>query len=159
AIGAILGLYLAFGESSPEHEDTAPSASAAPEPPPPPPPPRAPDPTPQSQAEIEARAALAQLRDGLRECLVHGNTPLPGNAPAIPANLKSAAGAGYVSTPADWRTAMWACARFKQTAPMHFQIQWQLVKVGAEGAGVAWIDEDGDGKPEKAFSFKATSTG
>jgi hypothetical protein len=38
---------------------------------------------------------------------------------------------------------------------MPFVIQWQLEKPGDHGQAIAWIDDDRDGKAERAFEFTA----
>jgi hypothetical protein len=157
---AVLAIALAFiltdSEPSPEPTST-PSAVEAPAPPPPPPAKTA-APGP-SQAEIDARAALTKLREGMGDCIRHGVGTLPGSSPVIPATLKMTKAPGYMPTPSDWKTAVWVCARFRVTSLMQFQVQWQLVKPGAEGLGVAWIDENGDGIADRALGFRTTLRG
>jgi hypothetical protein len=153
ALAAIGLLYLAFTE--PEPAPPAPVAVAAPEPPPPPPAPSAPK--PQSPAEIEARKALSKLREGMGDCVRHVIGSLPGSSPAVPAAMKQASGAGYTALPADWKTAVWSCAKFRYDGPMQFQLQWQSARPGAEAMGLAWIDDDGDGEPDRVLGFRATA--
>jgi hypothetical protein len=154
ALAAVGLLYLALTE--PEPAPTAPVPVAVPEPPP------APAPIavkPQSPAEIDARKALARLREGMGDCVRHAIGSLPGSSPAIPAAMKQASGAGYTALPADWKTAVWSCAKFRNDTPMAFQLQWQSVKPGAEAVGLAWLDDDGDGDPDRVLGFKATAKG
>ena len=114
---------------------------------------------PQSAAEIDARTALTRLRGGMGDCVRRAIGSLPGSSPAVPLTMKQTSGAGYTAVPADWRTAVWSCARFRHDAPMQFQVQWQSVKPGAEALGLAWVDDDGDGEPDRAFGFRATAKG
>lgn len=159
AIGAALVvtllLYLSFAESEPPAAALSPSPlaeTAAPGP-------TASSPQVQSPIEIDARKALDQLREGIGDCVRHAIGTLPGSSPAVPATLKLASGAGYTALAADWKTAVWSCAKFKLDAPMRFQLQWQSVKPGVEGLGLAWIDDDGDGDPDRAIGFRATAKG
>jgi hypothetical protein len=154
AVAAIGILYLAFTEAEPA--PIAPTPAVV-EPAPPPPAPIAPK--PQSPAEIEARKALSRLREGMGDCVRKAIGSLPGSSPAVPPTLKQASGAGYTALPGDWKTAVWSCSKFRIDAPMAFQLQWQSVKPGAEAVGLAWIDDDGDGEPDRAFGFKAIAKG
>jgi hypothetical protein len=113
----------------------------------------------QSAAEVDARKALDQLREGIGDCVRHAIGTLPGSSPAVPTTLKLASGAGYTAPAADWKTAVWSCAKFKLDAPMRFQLQWQSVKPGTEALGIAWIDDNGDGDPDRALGFRATAKG
>lgn len=148
-------LYLAFTEPEPpvpapsaapldEAESAAPVESAQPV---------------QSPAAVDARKALGRLREGIGDCVRHAIGSLPGSSPAVPAALKLASGAGYVAPPADWKTAVWSCAKFRHEAPMRFQLQWQSVKPTVEALGIAWIDDDGDGEADRALGFRATAKG
>ncbi len=148
-------LYLAFTE--PEPPVPAPSAAPLEE---------AESPTPvvsaqpaQSPAEVDARKALGRLREGIGDCVRHAIGSLPGSSPAVPPALKLASGAGYGAPPADWKTAVWSCAKFRHDAPMRFQLQWQSVKPTVEALGIAWIDDDGDGEADRALGFRATAKG
>ena len=113
----------------------------------------------QSPAEIDARKALDRLREGIGDCVRHAIGSLPGSSPAVPPALKLASGAGYTAPPADWKTAVWSCAKFRHDAPMRFQLQWQSVKPTVEALGIAWLDDDGDGEPDRALGFRATAKG
>ena len=152
ALAAIGLLYLAFTE--PEPAPTAPFPVAVPEPPPAPIPSAA---KPQSTSEIEARKALSRLREGMGDCVRRVIGSLPGSSPAVPAAMKQTSGAGYTALPADWKTAVWSCAKFRYDAPMQFQLQWQSAKPGAEAVALAWIDDDGDGEPDRVLGFRATA--
>ncbi|MEP7127011.1 MAG: hypothetical protein ABJE95_39125 [Byssovorax sp.] len=147
-------LYLAFTEP-----DAAPAAPPAAVVEPTPAPPATVAPKPQSAAEIEARKALSRLRDGMGDCVRHVIGSVPGSSPAVPAAMKQASGAGYTALAADWKTAVWSCAKFHHDAPMQFQLQWQSAKPGAEAVGLAWIDDNGDGEPDRVLGFRATAKG
>lgn len=155
AVAAIAILYFSMAEAEP------PPAVALVQPTAEAPAPRLEAPAAQgpSPAEVEARAALARLREGIGECVRHAIGSLPGSSPAVPPALKLAAGAGYSAAPADWKTAVWSCARFHHDSPMRFQLQWQSVKPGTEALGIAWIDDDADGDADRAFGFRATAKG
>ena len=155
ALAAAAVLYLFVAE--PERTATAPTAAplaevASPAP-------VAPAQQAQSPAEIEARKALERLREGIGDCVRHAIGSLPGSSPAVPQTLKLASGAGYTALPADWKTAVWSCAKFRHDAPMQFQLQWQSVKPTVEALGIAWLDEDGDGEADRALGFRATAKG
>jgi hypothetical protein len=109
-----------------------------------------------SSPEAEARAALARLREGIGACVRDVIALLPGTAPAVPNSFALMKGGVYKSLPRDFRSPVYICAKYKETEPQRFQIQWQLVTSTSEGRGVAWLDDDGDGKADRAFSFKAT---
>ena len=156
ALAVIAILYLVLTESEPA--PTAPVAAAVTEAPPPAPAATT-APKPRSPAEIDARKALSLLRDGVGDCVRRAIGTLPGSSPAVPPTMKQTSGVGYTATPADWKTAVWSCAKFRHDAPMQFQVQWQSVKPGAEALGLAWIDDDGDGEPDRALGFRATSKG
>lgn len=148
-------LYLAFTE--PEPPVPAPSSAPLDE---------AASPAPvvsaqpvQSPAEVDARKALGRLREGIGDCVRHAIGSLPGSSPAVPPALKLTSGAGYAAPPADWKTAVWSCAKFRHDAPMRFQLQWQSVKPTVEALGIAWIDDDGDGDADRALGFRATAKG
>jgi hypothetical protein len=99
--------------------------------------------------------ALSLLREGMGACVHEGLGTLPGSSPAVPRSLAQTRAPGYLTLPPDWKTSVWSCARFRWSTPMRFQIQWQIVKVNAEGLGVAWLDRDGDGIADRAFAFRA----
>lgn len=155
ALVATLFLYFSFAESDPPAAALSPpplAETAAPAP-------TTPSAQVQSPTEIDARKALDQLREGIGDCVRHAIGTLPGSSPAVPATLKLASGAGYTALAADWKTAVWSCAKFRLDAPMRFQLQWQSVKPGTEGLGLAWIDDDGDGDPDRSIGFRATAKG
>jgi hypothetical protein len=108
--------------------------------------------------EAEARAALARLRDGIGGCVREVIGVLPGTSPAVPSSLSLMQGGVYKSLARDFRSPVFACAKYKETEPQRFQIQWQIVGQPSEGRGVAWLDDDNDGKPDRAFGFRAALT-
>lgn len=110
---------------------------------------------PPGSREAEARAALARLRDGVATCAREVIGVLPGTSPAVPLAFSMVGRGAYTSKPRDYRSPVFSCVKYKEVAPQRFQIQWQIVKHPGEGRGVAWIDDDGDGKPERAFGFRA----
>lgn len=103
-----------------------------------------------------ARSALLRLRAGVISCARETISVLPGTSPPVPSNLRLAKGEGYASTKADWGSPMWSCAGFELASPQRFQIQWQMVQENVEGLGIAWIDDDEDGVPDRALGFRAT---
>ena len=115
---------------------------------------------PPSKAEVDeieadARRALERLREGVTAC-VQTIGSLPGTSPAVPARLKLLREGPYESTAAEWRTPVWLCTKYRESGPQRFQIQWQQGKPGkAEGMGIAWIDADRDGAPDRALGFQA----
>lgn len=115
------------------------------------PPPEAPAGSP----EAEAMAALGRLREGLAGCVRDVIGVLPGSSPAVPPSFQVLARGPYKSSPRDFRSPVFSCIRYRETEPQRFQIQWQMVKHPGEGRGVAWIDDNGDGKPDRAFGFRA----
>lgn len=161
AIGAALAaaavVYLFVAEPAPP--SSAPSVSSTSLVEPAPVAPVAPARQAPSPDEIEARKALDRLREGIGDCVRHAIGSLPGSSPAVPATLKLASGAGYTAPAADWKTAVWSCAKFRHDAPMRFQLQWQSVKPTVEALGIAWLDDDGDGEADRALGFRATAKG
>ena len=110
---------------------------------------------PVGPIEDEVQEALARLRDGVGRCVRDNIRVLPGTSPAIPPALDALKGGAYTSSTSDWATPVWACAGFKMAAPQRFQLQWQQTKTNKEGRAVAWIDDDRDGKADRAFGFSA----
>lgn len=104
----------------------------------------------------DARAALMRLRSGVLACARENIGVLPGTSPPVPSNIHMASSGGYSSAPRDWGTPVWSCAGFAITTPQRFQIQWQAVTPNNEGIGVAWLDDDQDGAPDRALGFRAT---
>lgn len=105
--------------------------------------------------EAEARAALARLRDGIGICVREVIGTLPGTSPAVPERAAMLKGGAYKSHVRDFRSPVFSCAKYKETEPQRFQIQWQVTTQPGEGRGVAWLDDDGDGKADRALSFRA----
>lgn len=151
--GMLGGVYLrapgtasGVSPSAPTPAPTPPQPASVPAPPP-----------PMSAAEVGARAALQELREGIRRCVTGGLHRLPGTSPAVPARLSQIGHHGLRVAPAEWRTPVWACAKFRVDEPMRFQLQWQFAK--SEGLGVAWLDDDGDGVSDRSLAFRATLRG
>ncbi len=107
-------------------------------------------------SDAKAQAALAKLRDGIATCVKTTIHVLPGASPAVPESLAWLKSGPYQSLKRDWASPFFACTRFKVEEPMPFVIQWQVDEPNEKGTGVAWIDDDGDGKAERAYGFKAT---
>lgn len=109
-----------------------------------------------SPAEAETRAALKRLGEGIATCARDTIGVLPGTSPAVPFALALIQKGPYASIPRDWSTPVWSCAKFRLESPQPFQIQWQMVKPSVEGMGIAWLDDNADGKPDRALGFRAT---
>ncbi len=105
--------------------------------------------------EAEARRALARFRDGIGACVRDVIGVLPGTSPPVPGTMKLMKNGVYASAPSDFRTPVFACAKYSETQPQPFQIQWQLGATPTQGLGVAWIDDNGDAVPDRAFGFTA----
>ena len=105
--------------------------------------------------EAEARAALGRLREGIGVCVREVIGVLPGTSPAVPASASMLKGGAYKSHVRDFRSPVFSCAKYKETEPQRFQIQWQVTVPSGEGRGVAWLDDNGDGKADRALSFRA----
>lgn len=108
-----------------------------------------------SSHEAETRKALARFRDGIGACVRDVIGVLPGTSPPVPITMKLMKNGMYTSVPPDWRTPVYACASYSEASPQPYQIQWQNGAAPAEGLGVAWLDDDGDGEPDRAFGFTA----
>jgi hypothetical protein len=107
-------------------------------------------------AEAAARAALAKLRDGIGTCVKDVIGVLPGTSPAVPTTMKIMKNGVYATLATDYRSPVFTCAHYQQTDPQPYQLQWQHGAAAAnEGTGVAWIDTNGDGEPDRAFGFTA----
>lgn len=106
--------------------------------------------------EASARRALAKLRDGVETCTRTVIGVLPGTSPAVPVSFALMKGGVYTSISSDWRSPVYACVAYRETEPQPFQIQWQHGAAAGEGMGIAWLDDDKDGKPDRAFGFRAT---
>jgi len=106
-----------------------------------------------SPSDQQAVAALEKLRSSISACVkerIHG---LPGTSPAVPESLAWLKSGPYAPLRRDFSSPFFSCTEFKLEAPMPFMLQWQVDKPGAEGTGVAWIDDDRDGKAERAYGF------
>lgn len=109
---------------------------------------------PQSP-EGQARQALEKLRTGIDTCVREHIHVLPGTSPPVPQSIALLQSGPYQSVARNWWTPVWSCASFQWEAPQAFQIQWQMLKLNHEGQGVAYLDDDRDGKPDRAFGFRA----
>ena len=112
-----------------------------------------------SGPEAEARAALARLRDGIGTCVRDVIGVLPGTSPAIPSLMATLKKTAYQSVPRDYRSPVFSCTKFRESDLQRYQIQWQLVTRPSEGRGVAWLDDDDDGRADRAFAFRAALIG
>jgi len=131
--------------AAPTSTPTEPSAASSP-----------PPAQPSTPIEAEARAALTRLGEGIATCARDTIGVLPGTSPAVPFTLALVQKGPYPSIPRDWSTPVFACAKFRLEAPQQFQIQWQMVKPSVEGMGIAWLDDNADGKADRALGFRAT---
>ncbi len=105
--------------------------------------------------EAEAYAALSRLREGVATCARDVIGVLPGTSPAVPSSFSALARGPYKSAARDFRSPVFSCVKYRETAPQRFQIQWQIVRHPGEGRGVVWFDGDGDGKADRALGFRA----
>ncbi len=115
-----------------------------------------PDTPPASGAEAAARQALEKFADGLKKCVAQTIHVLPGTSPPVPTAMAFLKGGSYRPGINDFNNAVYNCAGFKLTTPMPFVLQWQGDgNQGKKGAAIAWLDDDGDGKADRAFGFEA----
>jgi len=114
---------------------------------------------PAAGPEAEARAALGRLRDGVGACTRDVIGVLPGTSPPVPSAFVALKGGAYQSVPRDFRSPVFACTKYRETEAQRFQIQWQLTVRPSQGRGVAWLDDDGDGRPDRALGFSAKLLG
>ncbi|MFO0593106.1 MAG: hypothetical protein U0441_36525 [Polyangiaceae bacterium] len=112
-------------------------------------------PAPPGTPEFEAKEALSRLREGLGTCVRDVIHVLPGTSPAVPEKLAALRGGAYKSAARDYRSPVFSCLKYRESKPQRFQIQWQVTMQPSEGRGVAWLDDDGDGKADRALSFRA----
>ncbi len=111
---------------------------------------------PATGAEAEAKAALEKFGAGLARCVAETIHVLPGTSPAVPSSLAWLKNGSYQPGIRDFDSSVYACSRFKMTTPMPFLFQWQSDDVaGKKGSAVVWIDDDRDGKADRAFAFEA----
>ncbi|HWL85587.1 MAG TPA: hypothetical protein VNO21_07285 [Polyangiaceae bacterium] len=92
----------------------------------------------------EGRRRLGDFGEGLARCAV--SAELPPSSPLVPADPKTLAGPGRVTTASDWQAEAFRCAHFAPTdATSHFQIGWTR-ESDANGTVRAIGDIDQDGK-------------
>jgi type IV pilus assembly protein PilA len=88
----------------------------------------------------EARTAIGRMAKDAssawdRESMASGPIPLGGSAQIarqlcpdetnlVPAAIASVGGQKYQSSPAEWKTAGWACLRFSMDGPQYFQYEY-----------------------------------
>lgn len=112
--------------------------------------------TPATGAEAEAKAALQKFGEGLKRCVAETIHVLPGTSPAVPSSMAWLKNGSYQPGIRDFDSSVFACSRFKLTAPMSFVFQWQSESVaGKQGSAIVWLDDDRDGKADRAFAFEA----
>lgn len=116
-------------------------------------------PPPLPEADQQAKDALSKLADGIVACAEKKIHTLPGASPAVPDTFGWSKAGPYPATERDWVARFFDCTGFRILGPMPFVIQWQVDKPGAQGTGVAWVDADADGKPDRAYAFVATMDG
>jgi len=102
--------------------------------------------------KAEGQMTVGVLARGLSTCMEREelsatgemNTPkeLPPSSPAVPASVPK--GMKYMSTPSDWTSPAFTCAKFSMSAPQYFQYQWEKVST-TTGVVRARADLDGDG--------------
>lgn len=118
-------------------------------------------PTPPSSAppgkgpEGAALAALDKLRAAVEHCTKNGTHVLPGTSPPIPDSFAKLKRGPYTPVARDFDSAFFHCSLLRLEQPMSFVLQWQLDEPSWRGTGVVWIDSDGDGEIDKAYSFYA----
>jgi hypothetical protein len=144
----------ATGTTAPSVRNTAIVSATAP-PSAAPAPTSSPSAAPADAREAEARAALERLRDGIGACTRDVIGVLPGTSRAVPAAFSMLRRGTYKIGARDFASPVFACIKYRETGTQRFQIQWQMVNHPGEGRGVAWIDQNGDGKPDRAFGFRA----
>lgn len=110
-------------------------------------------------SDAAAIAALEKLRDSIEVCVRDKIRTLPGTSRAIPESLNHLKNGPYKPLSRDWVAPFFSCTGFRLEAPMPFMIQWQFQRPDTMGTGVAWIDDDKDGKAERAYSFTGKLTG
>lgn len=109
----------------------------------------------------EGKSGAYRLGRGIADCAETGGgttasgTVLPPGAPPVPASLSGVAGRKYLSSPADWSHATYACAGFSMREPQYFQYQWQVTGPSS-GKAIARADLDGDGKVDREYTSVVT---
>lgn len=111
------------------------------------------------EADQQAKDALAKLSAGVVECAEKKIHTLPGASPAVPDTFGWSKAGPYPATERDWVARFFDCTGFRIVGPMPFVIQWQVDKPGVQGTGIAWVDGDADGKPDRAYAFVGTMEG
>lgn len=112
-------------------------------------------PAPAGSDEEQAKAALDKLRQGIETCVSKKIHVLPGTSPPVPDGLAWLKHGPYASLKRDWVGPFFSCTAFRLEAPMPFMIQWQVVRPKGSGTAVVWLDDDHDGKADRAFGFTA----
>jgi hypothetical protein len=107
-------------------------------------------------ADAEAVIALDKMRDAVAGCVTNSTHVLPGTSPPGPASWSLLSSGTYQPSLRDWGSPFFHCTKFRLEAPMRFRLQWQLEQPNWSGAGIAWIDDDGDGTVERSYAFQAT---
>ncbi|MCC6901087.1 MAG: hypothetical protein IT377_19095 [Polyangiaceae bacterium] len=109
----------------------------------------------------EGKSEAYRLGRGIARCAETGGgttasgAVLPPGAPPVPASLSDVSARKYLSSPADWSHATYACAGFSMGMPQYFQYEWQVTGPGS-GKAVARADLDGDGKVDREYTSVVT---
>jgi hypothetical protein len=111
---------------------------------------------------IEGKMGVTRLAGGIVSCAAQeqaekASLSLPDSAPPVPPTLSDVGGKKYMSSPAEWSAATYACAHFDMSTPQYFQYEWQKVSA-TEGKAFARADLDGDGKAEIVYEMPVTCT-
>jgi hypothetical protein len=111
---------------------------------------------------IEGKMEVTRLAGSIVACSVKeqaekGSVSLPDSAPPVPPTLSDVGGKKYMSSPAEWSAATYACGSFIIGTPQYFQYEWQRVSA-TEGKAFARADLDGDGKAEIVYEMPVTCT-
>jgi hypothetical protein len=110
---------------------------------------------PAGDDEARARAALERMRQGIETCVSKKIHVLPGTSPAVPDAMAWLKHGPYEALKRDWVGPFFACTGFRIEEPMPFMIQWQIVRPKGDGTAVVWLDDDRDGKADRAFGLTA----
>lgn len=109
--------------------------------------------------DAEAVAALEKLRDSVAACVTKNTHVLPGTSPPVPVTWSLLSSGTYQPSARDWGSPFFHCTQFRLDGPMRFRLQWLLEQPNWSGAGVVWIDDNGDGSVERSYAFQATLRG